>query len=143
MTNATPKVTKRDFFNCLLNLLEDAKAAGVANYNYDEIAEMIHKEIASLDKKAEQAKVRAQKAKEAGDELRAALHGVLTENLQTIAEILAAVQAATGDTSLSAQKITGRLGQLVDLGQAVRGEVSIQAPDGGKSRKLAAYALIS
>lgn len=141
MTNATPKTTKRDFFNNVLALVEAAKNAGVAGFDYDEMTEMTGKEIASLDKKAEQAKARAAKAKEAGDELRDALHNALTADLQTVAEILSAVQASTGNTQLSAQKITPRLSDLVNLGQAVKGEVSIQGPDGGKSRKLAAYAL--
>lgn len=141
MTNAAPKTTKRDFFNHMLALIDAAKAAGIPGYDYDELTEMTSKEITSLDKKAEQAKARAQKNKEIGDELRQALHDVLTSDLKTIAEILSAVQTATGDTTLSAQKITSRLSQLVDLGQAIKGEVSIQSPDGGKSRKLTAYAL--
>lgn len=141
MTNATPKTTKKDFYNTILALVEGAKSAGLTGYNFDELTEMANKEIVALDKKAKQAKERAQKNKEAGDELREQLLSTLTHEPQTLAEILAAIQAKTGDTQLSTQKITPRLSQLVDLKVAVKSEVAIQGPDGGKSRKLAAYSL--
>lgn len=139
--NTTPKSTKRDSFNSILSMIEAAKAAGVPGFDYDGLTDTMNKEIANLDKKAEAAKARAAKVKEQGDALRETLAGCLTADLQTIAEILSAAQVATGDTSLSAQKITSRLGDLVSLGRAVKGEVSISAPEGGKSRKLVAYAL--
>lgn len=139
--NTAPKTTKRDFFNTLLDLLGSAEKAGIAGYDYAAMTDAVNKEIASLDKKAEQAKARAAKAKQQGDELREAIASTLTPKMQTIAEILAATQAVTGDSTLSTQKITSRLKDLKDLGRAVNGEVSIAGPDGGKSRKLSAYAL--
>lgn len=139
--NTTPKTTKRDFYTSILALIESAKAAGVTGYNFEDMAESANKEIASLDKKAEQAKARAAKAKEQGDALRETVKACLTSELQTVGEILAAVQTATGDNQMAAQKITPRLSQLVDLGMATKGEVTISAPEGGKSRKLVAYAL--
>lgn len=142
MANTAPKVTKRDFYNEMLSMIAAAKESGMSGFNFDWMTEMATKEVVGLDKKAEQAKVRAQKKKESGDQLREQLYSVLTPDLQTIAEILSAVQQVTGDTQLSAQKITTRLGDLVSLGQAIKGEVSIASPDGGKSRKLTAYARV-
>lgn len=139
--NTTPKTTKRDFYATLLDLIAEAKGANLGSYDYDVLEESVNKEIAGLDKRAEQAKARAAKAKADGDALRDTVYGVLTDQPQTIAEILAAVVAQTGDSTLSAQKITTRLSQLADeaVGKAVRCEVSIKATEGGKSRTLAAY----
>lgn len=139
--NSTPKATKRDVFNSMLQLIEAAKSAELAGFDYDGMTDTMTKEIASLDKKAEAAKTRAAKKKEEGDALRETLAGCLTSEFQTVAEILSAAQVATGDHTMAAQKITSRLGDLVTIGRAQKGEVVIKAPDGGKSRKLVAYAL--
>lgn len=140
--NSTPKTTKRELYNSMLQLIEAAKTANVGDFDYDGMTDTMAKEIANLDKKAEQAKARAAKAKEEGDALREQLAGCLTTEMQTIAEILSAVQSVTGDNSISAQKISSRLADLVSLDRAIKGEVSIKSPDGGKSRKLVAYALV-
>lgn len=139
--NTTPKTTKRDFYTTLLDMIAEAKAANFGSYDYDALTDGVNKEIAGLDKRAEQAKARAAKAKQEGDELRETIYGVLTDEPQTMAEILAAVQNVTGDTTLTTNKLVPRLSALADetVGKAVRTEVTIKATEGGKSRTLAAY----
>lgn len=119
------KITEREMYTMISELLEG---------NEDVVA-FCEKKIAALDKKAENAKVKAAEKKAAGDELRARVEGVLTDEWQTIAEVVAALD----DEEVTASKVTYRLNALVDLGVAVKDETKI--PSDGKTRVVKVFKL--
>ena len=119
------KITEREMYTMISELLEG---------NEDVVA-FCEKKIAALDKKAENAKVKAAEKKAAGDELRARVEGVLTDEWQTIAEVVAALD----DEEVTASKVTYRLNALVDLGVAVKDETKM--PSDGKTRVVKVFKL--
>ena len=119
------KITEREMYTMISELLEG---------NEDVVA-FCEKKIAALDKKAENAKVKAAEKKAAGDELRARVEGALTDEWQTIAEVVAALD----DEEVTASKVTYRLNALVDLGVAVKDETKI--PSDGKTRVVKVFKL--
>lgn len=70
--------------------------------------------------KAEKAKAYVAKKKAEGDELKEAVAAVLTEELQTREDILAALDA---DEDVTIAKVGARLTALVKVGQAVKEEM--------------------
>ena len=91
--------------------------------------------IAQLDAKAAKAKERAAKNKAEGDELRAAVESAVTDELQTIDAITAAVNAMEGYEDVTKSKVTARLTQLVKAGSIHKEQIKTE--DG---RKVMAYA---
>lgn len=77
--------------------------------------------IEQMDKKADGAKKRAAEKKAEGDELKAAVASVLTNELQTIADITAQIEGE----DVTASKITARLTQLVKAGVAYKEKVKV------------------
>ena len=118
MTNK--KTTKKEHFAMLRTMLETE----MANHpQCDELMEFIDKEIAALDKKAADAKARAEKTKAAND-------------FMTTPEIIAAL----GDEGLSTQKVGARLTKLKEAGLVEKEEVKRPDPSNdGKMKKLVGY----
>lgn len=136
----TRKVTKKAQYNTILAILADAEANNVElpeGITYDGLNEFVSHEIELLDNKAAAAAKRAADKKTEGDELRGKVLSVLTGEYQTIPEIVAAVTAA-GVADATPQKITSRLTQLANLGQATKDSISVPTAD-GKTRKVSAY----
>lgn len=127
MTNKTAKITKKDNFISIVNILE---AAG-----HTDLADVIKHEIELLEAKAAKAKATAAKKKTEGDELRNAVEAVLTDELCTIADITAKVE---GD-EITTAKVQFRLNALVNAGIARKEQVIVG--EGESKRKLMAYAL--
>lgn len=121
------KITKRDNFVDAVNVLETAGRT--------DLADVIRHEIELLDSKAAKAKAAAAKKKVDGDALRDAVQAVLTDELQTIADITAQVE---GD-DISTAKVQYRLNALVGAGIARKEQVTVGEGDG--KRKLMSYAL--
>ena len=119
------KITEREMYTMISELLA----------SNDDVVTFCEKKIAALDKKAENAKVKAAEKKAAGDELRARVEGVLTNEWQTIAEVVAALD----DEEVTASKVTYRLNALVDLGVAVKDETKV--PSDGKTRVVKVFKL--
>ena len=119
------KITEREMYTMISELLK----------GNDDVVAFCEKKIAALDKKAENAKVKAAEKKAAGDELRARVEEVLTDEWQTIAEVVAALD----DEEVTASKVTYRLNALVDLGVAVKDETKI--PSDGKTRVVKVFKL--
>jgi len=94
---------------------EDIEITGADVVDYAELT------IAQMDKKADGAKKRAAEKRAEGDELRVAVASVLTDELQTIADIAAQIEGEDVTTS----KITARLTQLVKAGEARKEKVKI------------------
>ena len=91
--------------------------------------------IAQLDAKAAKAKERAAEKKADGDALRAVVESVITEDLQTIDEITAKVQATEGYEDVTKSKVTARLTQLVKTNAIHKEQIKLD------TRKVMAYAL--
>jgi hypothetical protein len=106
------KVTKRDNFVEIREVLEKAGEVDLA-------AVMSH-EIELLDKKAESNKVRAAKRKIEGDQLRDTISNILTDDLQTVDEIVEQIDNA----EISKAKVVARLTQLVKIGEAEKEQVT-------------------
>jgi hypothetical protein len=130
MTNA--KITKKDKFTMIKAMIEAGTVDGV---DTDMLVEFCDNEIALLDKKAAKAKETASKKKADGDALTDAVAAVLTDELQTIAEITDAVDAEDATTA----KVAYRLNALVKAGVAEKAEVTISGGEGTKARKVQAY----
>lgn len=100
----------------------------------DEAAEFIDKQLELIASKAEKARERAAKTKAEGDELREAVRAVLTDEFQTIDDIVAQV----AEEGVTKAKVTARLTQLVKAEMAEKDQV--KADDG---RKVMAYRLVA
>lgn len=124
---AETKMTKKDWFEVIKGIVEASD-----NENTAGAVEFIDKQMELLAAKAEKAKERAAKTKAEGDEMRAAVQAVLTEELQTIDEITAQVEGE----EITKAKVTARLTQLVKAEVATKD--TIKTEDG---RKVTAYKL--
>ena len=121
------KLTKKDNFIAIVNVLEEA--------GHKDLANVIKHEIELLENKAAKAKATAAKKKVEGDALRDAVQAVLTDELATIAEVTAKVE---GD-EITPAKVQFRLNALVGAGIASKEQVVVG--EGDSKRKLMAYKL--
>jgi hypothetical protein len=126
---ADVKITKKDWYAQIKAVVEASAAE-----NKDEMVGFIDHEVELLDAKAAKAAERAASKKTEGDELRAKVQAVLTDELQDIATIAAQVESE----DITKAKVTARLTQLVNAGVAEKD--IIKAED---SRKVTAYKLAS
>ena len=131
MTNTEKRITKRDNFNEIIEILEDAER--------DDLIDFVKHEIELLDKKAASAKVVAAKKKATADGLSDAILAVLTDKPMLLADLATTVVETNPDAT--AAKCQYRLNKLVESGDVVKAQISVPGVDGGKSRKLMAYAL--
>ena len=125
------KITKRDNFNAIIEVLTDA--------GRDDLAKVIEHEIELLDNKAAKAKENAAKKKTEGDELTAAVEAVLTDELTTIADITAKVEF---EGEITQAKVQYRLNQLVKNDKAVKEQITVEGSDGSK-RKVMSYKVVT
>lgn len=133
----TVKITKRENLDSLTKLLAAAKAAGIAEFDYDALDAYVANEIDLLDKKALAAKARAAKAKAEGDELRDEVFALLnTTDFVTIPTLVKAIDRE----DVTSQKVTARLTQLIKLGKVEKSEVSIEVD--GKTQKKQGYRVV-
>lgn len=79
--------------------------------------------LAQMANKAEKAKAKAAEKRTAGDELKAVVAGILTDELQTRDAIFAQIEDESGE--LTVAKVGARLTQLVNDGVAVKEDVKI------------------
>lgn len=129
----TQKLTKKDKLTAIIATLK-GEGTDVA------IADLVaycEKEIELLDKKAAKAKETAAKKKAESDELTDVIAALLTDELQTTADITAKIEGE----DVTVHKVSYRLTQLTKSGVAVKDEVSIPGKDGAKARKVVAYKL--
>lgn len=115
------KLTKKDYYGMLKEIVLTSDVD-----NKEELEAFIDKQIEIIDNKAEKAKERAAEKKAEGDELRAAIKSVLTEDYQSADDILAQLEGE----DLSKAKIIARLTQLVNNGDAEKAQA--KAEDGKK-----------
>ena len=121
------KVTKKENYEMLLQVVENSECE-----MKEELINFITGQISSLDARAAKAKEKAAEKRAEGDELRAAVKAVLTEELQTAETILSQIEGE----ELTKAKIVARLTQLVKNGEASKEEVKTE-----EGKKVMAYKL--
>ena len=119
------KVTKKDMFAEIITLARE-------NGRVD-IEEFCEVQIEQLNRKAEKAKERKAEKAAKGDTLKDAIAAVLTEDLQTAADITEKVLDAGEDVSRA--KVVARLTKLVKEGVAGKMQVKVD------KKRVMAYAL--
>lgn len=123
------KITKREMFEEIKVLGEDA--------GREDVVAFCEKEIASLDAKALKAKERAAAKKAEADTLKDLIASVLTDEFATIADITAKV--AETDAEATVGKVTNRLTKLCAEEFAEKTELTIPGKDGAKARKVKGF----
>ena len=129
----TQKLTKKDKLTAIIAALKGENT----DITVDELVAYCENEIELLDKKAAKAKETAAKKKAENDELTDVIASLLTDELQTTADITAQID----DEDVTVHKVSYRLTQLTKAEKAIKEEVSIPGKDGAKARKIAAYRL--
>ena len=119
------RVTKRDIYADIITMAREAER--------EDIVEFCEVQIEQLERKAEKAKERKASKAAAGDALKDAIAAVLTEDLQTAADITEKVMDA-GD-EVTRAKVVARLTKLVKEGIACKMQVKVD------KKKVMAYAL--
>ncbi len=125
-------ISKKDVFSAILalDITEDIQVGDVTVTPAD-ITETLEKAIEQLDSKATKAREKAAEKKKAGDELRAKIKDVLTDEYQTLSQITAAL----GDPDITNAMVTPRINALCKLGEAHKADARVD------SRTLKVYAL--
>ena len=119
------KVTKKDMFAEIITLARENERV--------DIEEFCEVQIEQLNRKAEKAKERKAEKAAKGDALKDAIAAVLTEDLQTAADITEKVMDAGEDVSRA--KVVARLTKLVKEGVAGKMQVKVD------KKRVMAYAL--
>ena len=130
MANAN-KATKRNVLEAIATIItEDFEVqVGEVTVTAADVNDYITKTIAQLEAKNEKAKERAAEKKADGDELRAKIEALLTDEFQTGDEITAALN----DPEITKAKVTARLTQLVKAEKAFKTTIKVD------NRKIVAY----
>ena len=100
------KLTKKDFYAAIRGMVEGIEMVG--DIPADEVLAFIDKTVEQIDAKAAKAKEKAAEKKTEGDELRAVVEAVLTDELQTIDAITAQIEGE----DITKSKVTARLTQI-------------------------------
>ena len=114
------KKTKAMFFADLKDIVMESEVEGK-----DEYIEFLDKQIDLLAARAEKAQAKAAEAKEKSDELMEAIAGVLTDEFQTVDQIV----DAFNDEAVTRNKVTARLAKLVKAERAEKESIKV---DGNK-----------
>lgn len=141
MTTSTTKITKRDRYVEIADLVALAKEQGFEGFDFEGLTEFCEKEIDALARKAEKAKETAAKKKAESDELTDIVLSELTDELEPIADIVVRVAAHEGYEDVTGAKVSYRLSALSKEGKATKGEVVIPATETSKKRTVVAYSL--
>ena len=127
---ADTKITKKDFYGALIELVEGMETVGA--YDAKDVQEFLEKQVAQIDAKAAKAKARAGEKKAEGDALRAEVAAHITDEFQTADDITALVE---GFEDITKAKVVARLTQLVNAGIVTKEQVKVG------DRKVMAYKL--
>lgn len=129
--NVVKTSTKKEKFAQIIEILETVGG------NAELIACMNH-EIELIDRKAENAKKAATKRKAKPDELIDVVKDALTDEFQTLADLVKKIDRA----DVTSSKISTRCATLVENGIAEKDSIKIPGEKGYKARVLVAYRLI-
>ena len=120
------RVTKREMYEALVSFAVNGEMSyeteeGAVVVSMDELKAFAENEIAQLDKKLEKARERAAAKKAEADVLMDRVKEVLTDEYQTIADIMVALN----DEDVTAGKVTARLTKLVKASEAEKTDVKV------------------
>ena len=111
MEKEEKRITKRDNYEALKEIVEKSNVE-----NAEILVEFINKKIEMIDNKSAKAKEKAAEKRAEGDELRAVIKSVLTNEYQTVDAITAQIEGE----DITKAKVVARLTQLVNNGEAVK-----------------------
>ena len=131
MTTATTKITNKDRYAAILEILTAANAS-------EDLVNFVQKNIDSLDAKADRAKAKAAEKKAAGDALREAVYNALPEDgYVSVADLMVEFE---DDEEITKGKIVNRLTQLKNAGMVIADVAKVPAAEGGKAKTVTVYA---
>lgn len=125
------KTTRIEYYEILKNIVRGDKESDLT-VTQAELIDFLDKQITSLKNKAVKAKEKAEQKKNEGDILKFAIRDVLTEENQTMDEILNQLEIE----NISKAKVASRLGQLIKAGEASKIEIKTE-----EGRRVMAYSL--
>lgn len=136
MTTATTKITKRDRYTSIIDILKDVNADA-------DLVTFCEGEIALLDKKSAKAKETAAAKKTEVDTLTESIKDALGTLADGVYATIADVTAMVGvdDEEVTPNKVSYRLGQLVKAGVAESTDVKVPATETSKARTIKGYRL--
>ena len=111
MEKEEKRITKRDNYEALKEIVEKSNVE-----NAEMLVEFINKQIEMIDNKSAKAKEKAAEKRAEGDELRAVIKSVLTNEYQTVDANTAQIEGE----DITKAKVVARLTQLVNNGEAVK-----------------------
>lgn len=129
---ADKKMTKVEYFEVIRGMVEGSDVEMKA-----ELLEFIDTQVGQIKAKAEKAKAKAAEKKAVGDQLQADVFSVITDEFQTVNQIVDAVQAVTAVEDVTRSKVVARLTKLVTAHAVAKEEVKVE----GASKKVMAYKL--
>ena len=127
-------MTKREVFEAIITAT-NAGSVSVDGMTSEEVVAFFENEIGNLDKRAERSRATAAKKREAGDALTETVKSILTDDFQTIADVVAQIEGE----DVTASKVTYRLNALVKEGYAEKADVQVPGVDGAKARTVKAF----
>lgn len=130
------KITKAMVLTAVAEYFEGNDFVAENGVTAADICEYANKTIDQLAAKASKAKAKAAEKKAEGDALRETVESVLTDELQTIDQVTAAVNEVVDD-EVTRAKVQARLSQLVKVKIARKEQVTTE-----DKRKIMAYALV-
>lgn len=129
-------MTKREVFEAMITGV-NAGTVSVEGMEKEEVVAFFENEITNLDKRAERSRANAAKKREASDAMTETIKGVLTEEYQTIADI---VEQLEGE-DITASKVIYRLNTLVKANLVEKADVQVSASENVKARVVKGYRL--
>lgn len=131
--NKENKVSKKVIYQAII----DTMNTGECTMDPQVIIDMCQNEIDMLERRYDKARERAAEKKAANDELTALIEDLLTNEYQTVADIVNQLN----DENMSQQKVVYRLSALAKAGIAEKGEVKVPGSEGSRARTVVAYKL--
>lgn len=138
----TTKITKKMYFETLQDLIGLAEETGFDGFDFKALNDFCANEISQLEKKAEKARERAEKARKAVDVLKDMILEVITADPMTKDEIVAAIQKINPELEIATPgRVITRLSALINEGIITKNSITVG--ETGAKRKVMVYALRS
>lgn len=137
MATEVVKITKKDCYNTLRNLVENTMFSSDADISADKLLSFIDHEIELIDQRAEKSKKYQQEHKATDDAMTDMIMEVLSgsDSALTVPDIVAKVVDSTP------QKIVWRLGKLFKDGKINKDTQTVKL-EGSPSRRVTFYSIV-
>lgn len=114
-------MSKRDVLTALSTMNFNDVTVGDVTVTVEDFQDFIQTSLDQLDKRAEATRKKQAEKRQAGDQLRADIKAVLSEDPKTIPEIVDALN----NPEVTSAMVVARISQLVKLGEVFRSEVRV------------------